>query len=430
MVFSGYPENQINKVAGRLRFNAATGAELNLIGTLQGLSSSGAHDLLNPSLRDEPVRILGIAGKRTLTLDRCLYSGATIDIPGIARERYTPELILSGAHLEEDEPLEFNAIHLELSHLDQWVWKSGTDIDVTWDDSGGGISGIQINYEPPQKSVLPIEIGDLEVVYTFGFRPDPITETAIWQRCSIGVKFKESRLLEDAIKVGTSLQNLLTIGVDSPSSFQQVILAHTDLVRTLPSGKEFSAPIYMYAQFIGSNIPGQEKNIHPMRMLFTFDDIGGLDGIAKWLETSAKFRQVVDSLLSHRYLPTTYTDNRLLNTIIAAEALERIRLQKQGLKFRNALMDLIKVAGKPFRAMVKDTNTWIKEIVQARINHLVHRGLHSDLEGQRMYVLSESLYFLVVICLLRECGIPEATLSKIQNHQRFVWVAKQLQNTP
>ena len=59
-----------------------------------------------------------------------------------------------------------------------------------------------------------------------------------------------------------------------------------------------------------------------MQMLFTFDDIGGLDGVAKWLETSSKFRPVIDSLLSDWYLPTTYTDNRLLNSIIAAEALE------------------------------------------------------------------------------------------------------------
>ena len=165
------------------------------------------------------------------------------------------------------------------------------------------------------------------------------------------------------------------------------------------------------------------------QMLFTFDDIGGLDGIAKWLKTSARFRQVIDSLLSHWYLPDIYTDNRLLNMIIAAEALERIRLQKQDLNFREALIDLAGVAGNPFRVIVEDVSTWASEIVRIRTRNLVHRGLHGNLEGLRPYYLSESLYLLVVLCLLRECGITEETLTKVQGHQAFGRLARELRDT-
>ena len=303
-------------------------------------------------------------------------------------------------------------------------------MEITSDDSGDMIGEIQIVHKPLEKSILTIDIGDLELGYSYSYKLGSITETSIAQKCSFGVRFKEPRRMEDAIRVGTSLQNLLTIGVNSPSSFKQVTLAHADLVRTLPSGKTVSYPITMYAQLRGSNIAEQEKTIHPMQMLFTFDDIGGLDGIAKWMETSDKFRPVIDSLLSHWYLPTTYTDNSFLNIIIAAEAFERIRLQQQDINFSDALKGLAKLAGAPFGVMVDDVNTWASEIVRARINHLVHRGLHGNLEGQRMYFLSESLYFLVALCLLRESGISEETLSKMQNHRRFEWVAKQLKSAP
>ena len=112
------------KVAGRLKFDAANGAELNLIGTFHKLPSSGTHDLQDVFFaQNEPSRILGVAGKRLLTLDRCLHGGTTIEAPGMVRERYSPEVILSGAHFEEDEPLEFSAVHFQLQHLDQWVWK-------------------------------------------------------------------------------------------------------------------------------------------------------------------------------------------------------------------------------------------------------------------------------------------------------------------
>ena len=325
--------------------------------------------------------------------------------------------------------MKFSAVYLELRHLEHWIWKSGTRIDVKRDDPGGRISEIQVNYSPPPKAVIPMDIGELELEYMYSFHPDPIMETTIAQRCSIGVKFGEPYPLEDAIKVGSSLQNLLTVGVHSPTSFNKVTLSHPDLLRTLPGGREVPELISMYAQFRGSNTPRQDKAIHPTRMLFTFDDIGGLDGIAKWLVTSEKFRLVIDSLLSHWYLPAIYTDNRLLNTIIAAEAFERIRLQKRKINFKDALTSLIKLAGAPFRVIVDDIDTWSNEIVRARMNNLVHRGMGGDLEGQRMYVLSESLYFLVVLCLLKECGISEETLSKMQNHQGFRWVEEQLRST-
>ena len=169
----------------------------------------------------------------------------------MVRERYSPEVILSGGHFEEDEPLEFSAVHFQLQHLDQWVWRSSADVEITSDNSGIGIGEIQIVHKPLEKSILAMDIGDLELGYSYSYKLGSITESLIAQRCSLGVKFKEPRRMEDAIKVGTSLQNLLTIGVNAPSSFKQVTLAHAELVRTLPSGKTFSEPIDMYAQFRG-----------------------------------------------------------------------------------------------------------------------------------------------------------------------------------
>ena len=319
---AGQPDD---KVAGRLRFDAANGAELSLIGYFHKLPSSGAHDLYDVVFpRDDPVRILGLAGRRLLTLERCLHGGISMGMPDIVRERYSPEVILSGTHFEEDEPLEFSAVHFQLQHLDQGVWRSSTRVSHTFDHSGNRTGEIQIDHKPLEKSIVSIDSGGLELGYSYSYRLDSITEMAIGQRCSFGVRFKEPRSLEDVLKEGISLQNLVTIGVNSPSSFKRVTLAHADRVRTLPSGKEFSEPIDMYARFRGGHVSGEEKTIYPMQMLFTFDDIGGLDGVAKWLETSAKFRPVIDSLLSHWYLPQIYTDNRLLNMIIAAEALGKL----------------------------------------------------------------------------------------------------------
>ncbi len=420
-----------DKVAGRLRFDVANGAELSLIGAFHQLPSSGTHDLTDVFFpRDDPVRLLGVAGKRLLTLERCIQVGTRTEWPGMVRERYSPEVILSGAHFEESESLEFSGVRFELSHLDEWVSKSSTSVSRLADAAGKHTGEIQIDHKPREETSVLIDVGELALGYIYSYKLDSITEKTIGQRSYFRVKFREPRSLDDVLREGTSLQNLVTIGVAALSSFTNITLSHLDKARTFPSGRVVSDPVDMYAQFRGGNISGKAETIHPTQMLFTFDDIGGLDGIAKWLETSAKFRPVIDSLLSHWYLPMIYTDNRLLNMIIAAEALERIKLQKQNLDYSDALKSLAKVAGAPFSAMVQDVDAWVEEIVRARTNNLVHRGLQGDLEGQRMYTLSESLYFLVVICLLRESGIPEVTLSKMQSHQIFSRLAKQLQSSP
>ena len=421
--------NPDDKVAGRLRFDAVNGAELNLIGSFHGLPTSGPHSISDVFFRlDAPVRVLGIAGRKLLTLEHCKHAGITLESPGLVRERYWPRIVLAGAHFEDGESLDFSAIHLEIGNLEHWVWRSGILFDVKRDDSGSGINEIQVNFKPPSKLVATTDIGDLELEHTYRFRPDPILETTIAQACSIGLRFIAPRALEDAVKIGSDIQDFLTIAVHSPSPFRKVIVSHSVKSRRLPGGREVPVLIDVYHQFRGSNLRVPKGPIHPSQMLFTFSDIGGLDGVAKWLDTSARYSQVVDSLLSHWYMPAIYADNRLLNTIIAAEAFERIRRQQQYVNFSDALQGLIEVAGAPFRELVKDVDVWVKEIVQARTNNLVHSGLHGRLEGQRMYDLSESLYFLVVLCLLRESGFAEETLTKIQEHQSFKTLADILHN--
>ena len=411
-----------DQVAGRLTFDAVNGAELDLIGSFHRLQ-----ELFNELER--PVRIHGIAGGRLLTLVDCLHTNRSMQMPGIARERYRVSAILSGCHLGEGQPQVFEAVRVKFRHFDSWVWKTGTVVDISYDKQSTGIEKIQVIHNPLEKEVVPTDIGQLELIFTYGFNPDPFHTTTLTQSAVLGVQFTEPRTLRDTFGICTALRNLVTIGVDAPAFITEASLTHSDIIRELPGGKVSPIPIELYIQGLGDDTRGEAKNIHPAQMLFTFDDIGGLEGIAQWLHTSAKFKAVTGSLLSHWYLPAIYTDNRFLNIIIAAEALERIRLNQQNFNFSDGLKRLVSFAGEPFEGLVQDVNLWVNEIIRVRTNNLVHRGLRGEIEGPRMFWLSESVYFLVVFCLLRECGVAESTLSHIKNHQRFRMVAEQVQGT-
>ena len=67
-------ESPEERVGGHLRFNARSGASLDLIGTFDG-------DAV-PEDRISPVRIHGVAGNKLVTLDSCLQTNRTLGIPG------------------------------------------------------------------------------------------------------------------------------------------------------------------------------------------------------------------------------------------------------------------------------------------------------------------------------------------------------------
>ena len=411
-----------DQVVGRLTFDSTNGALLDLIGSLHTLEES-----LGQSV--PPVRILGLAGGKSLTLVECYRTNTTTRLPGLTREKYRATLVLSGCQIAESQPLVFDTVRIKLRHLDSWVSKTGTDIQITPDEQGIGIGKIQVTHKPLDKEVVPMDIGELELIFTYGFNQDPFHTTTLTQAAVLGTHFSEPRTVPNILETCTALRNLLTIGVGAPAFVLEATLMCSDLTRDLGEGKTSPVPIGLYTQGLSDDTQKESKDIHPIQMLFTFEDIGGLEGIAKWMNTSSKFKPVIGSLLSHWYLPTIYTDNRFLNIIIAAEALERIRLNQQNINFSKALERLADYAGTPFESFVQDVKPWVNEVVRLRTNNLVHRGLHGEIEGPRTFWLSESLYFLVVLCLLRECGVAESTLSKITCHQRFISTAEQLNST-
>lgn len=413
----GKPDEQ---VAGHLRFNAKSGATLDLIGSFYGLEHIAA-----PS---KPVRILGVAAKQLLTLENCLRINAQLDIPGIVQERYHVSVILAGANMNEEQLAGFDAVRCELSQLPQWVGRNGTNVDYCYHDDSRLLESITITYVPPGRSTVRTELGDLEVSFPYRFHPGQY-ETTIAQSCSLGLRFAESSDLERAFAVCSALQNLVTIGLDAPSLVTRLSLSHADFARRRSDGDMVHDPIHAYARMEGVHASTESRSVHPSKMLFTFDDIGGLDGVLQWLNTAEKYRPVIGLLLSHWYLPDVYPENRFLNTVIAAEALQRIRLGAQEAPLKQGLVKIAESTGEVSRVLVGDIEPWADEIVRVRVKHVVHRGLAGEPNMARMHWLSESIYVLVVVSLLRECGVPSDTLARMAEHDKFRWVADQLRST-
>ena len=151
-------------------------------------------------------------------------------------------------------------------------------------------------------------------------------------------------------------------------------------------------------------------------MMFTFDDIGGIEGIAKWLDRSSDVRPVLGFLLSHWYLPKLYLENNFLNVVIALEALENIRpCGKTSL--REALKYHYDSAGAAFQSAVPDRKVWVEITAKLR-GKIAHGTPLRGTEYDQLLPLTDSVYLLTVLSLLRECGI-KVTLEAITANRRL-----------
>ena len=129
---------------------------------------------------------------------------------------------------------------------------------------------------------------------------------------------------------------------------------------------------------------------------------------------------MVAALTTRWYAPELYDELQFFSMATAAEAFERIRQRKQRTPLRRALRTLASLAGPPFQALVGDVDGWAKRVVRTRNEHVVHRGLCGDPDGESLYWLTGSVYALVVLCLLRECNVPEENMP---SPERCPWMA-------
>ena len=266
---------------------------------------------------------------------------------------------------------------------------------------------VRIVVGEPRELVTESALGEVCLSLGYMLKGDHIVESIVTQRQAIQLRFSEPKSIADILAVCSSLRDVVTIGTNTPVSIHSVSLTHPCL----------DNPIGFYTRLIGAVGQGSLRSPRPSKFLFTFEDIGGLEGLAKWLEVTQRYRLVIDALLSPEYRSPWYVESRFFDAITAAEAFARIQGQYEHVN-RYKIKQLGHGAGDPFEALVGDVNKWADRVWDARRDDLVHRRL-SETKPSPLYTMSESLYFLVILSILKECGAPGGPFASIQNHYRF-----------
>jgi hypothetical protein len=198
-------------------------------------------------------------------------------------------------------------------------------------------------------------------------------------------------------------------------------------------------------------------------MLLTYDELGGIAAIARWLDASQHFQRALDSFMSVRHVKQMFSENRFLNVTFAAEAFHRITQGEPYIKeddFKQ-LLDLYvehtpaehhdwlrgrieygneqplmkrlrQLAGRSAvatRPLIGNRDKWAFTVAKVR-NELTHLGSSTRaFDGSDLLYLAESVYAVARICMLLECGVSPDTLATKANAYHATWYRQQLKES-
>ena len=260
-------QNPDDQVAGRLTFDAQNGIELDLIGafndinnvmTLRADQGISITDKEFFNRRADSIRIYGSTTKGPVTIDDCSPVGSSFTIGGqrqIPRQTYDGRVVLLGAQLDHEDTLPgFTGIKASIRNLEHWVSKSGVSIMFTQDHDSGSPRLDRIDIDLPESLVSTTGSEELKFSFRGVLRGDHIVETVVEQNCQFSMCTTEPRAYEALLKACTSLQDLITIGLDEPSVITSVSVRLSRSKPSAETGQCTSEWVRLYAKLLGSDI--------------------------------------------------------------------------------------------------------------------------------------------------------------------------------
>ena len=437
-----------DKVQGSVRFDPSSGAKLHL-----------HRGFVNRSPSDQTSHIFGLSGNRHLTLNSCRLIDEEVafplgEDPYAHSSEYSVTAILVGQHIPEHAMEQFNGAILELASLETW-----TDLKTFIPSDSSRDSGTGVPYNSLHSVTHDRVDADFgEILLRSRLETSRLSDVEICykRRGFFEFKFPSGIGYNKVKRYCDAIQDLVTLGTNSTSYATRIALlrANYDEVSELTLVHDYD----LYIPYRGAHAAAQTTGTS-RSSYFSFVDIGGLSGLLKWMHQSEDYSTSISALLSHRYLPSIYAHNYLLNLVTSAEQFHRkcfsnkvlpksehqtrVReiidsapvcyrewLKSQLLysnepRLRERLHELAEYAGSPYSTLVNNLADWAKRVASAR-NDLVHRPDDARFEYEDLRDICASLQFLMIFCLFKKCGMPDGAFAKIQEDWRFTDLAKRM----
>lgn len=401
------------EIAGRLTFNPVEGGRLRLIGH--------SFDIMPIGLGiSEAVRFNGTTTSDSYTLDGCYPTANSYRFDRLPDVVFYVPLIVSTLLFEKDEPLDFSSIQVSLRHLEPWIMSkrishaSFSSAGSDQQDDSLGYSSVSAQHPPVDSSQL--DGGELSLCFAYDILGDEFTSMTLSQRAI--VEFVPTRPLDlhELLEVTGPIQQILTIAADNPAVYTDIRFEHPDLANFREEDPTIDDHAKLFTRMRGTGLGGDTAGVAPDKMLFSYADIGGIDGLVRWIRLAKRYRVVLNPLLGHKYQTASFVGNRLGDATGAADSFYLIRYGAEpgaAKSLRRRLVALAQRAGSTFCRIVGNPEDWATHVKNAR-TEIVHAGERDNprYDDQAYGAFARSVYLVLVLCFLRELEVSEQVINR------------------
>lgn len=439
------------------RFWLPTAPDEELIGRLQWekdggseLSTSGAFERGEHDLGEQYPVIHGVVENtpnslgRDVTLWNPRLTGRTHSSTGLTREHYRPHILLSGRHLGAEDDVTFSSAELQYSSLGEWA-KRFTGLEQL-DRVQGGKFVFGCKYATPDKLTMPCRDVTLHLHTTAASRQRHRRYEIIESVTLEVIPQGSMRLSELNDRFVYPLQNFFTFAMNHPASVERWVNHVSDDA----AGEDTNSVDINYPRYFSGLTPDEDGSSY--RPLFYLEHVRDrLPSVfAAWLDASVRFKDTFNLYFGVQYSRRMFTDWRFqtilhaltlygqprtrkasrderLNAIFEsvgaedAEYLTKLLTTSLLLNAENVLLDLMEEHGSQIEWLFGRSCTAFVGRVTNTLNYLLHRdpinGFAAS-QGNRLYYLTETLGWLMKLCLMKEIGFSKDERKQlIERHQ-------------
>jgi len=409
------PEHQ---VPGRLRFDSQAGIELTLTGAFDDVPDTNT----TPGVPIPARQIHGVAGDGDYTLLGCGSTSYQFRVPGVFQtQTFQAQALLKGIHLAPADLAGFTSIAIQSRHLASWANYARAIEENEYDERTGRLVEYRLTYRPPPQ--VPVSTPGAVISLRPSFQTSGATsrQAGLEYGCVLKLEPSQSCRIEDLIGKAIRIRNLLSLAIDAPERTESTYLNHPAYLEDGLHGTQHPIAIELYRRWDQNPPSYPEREVQRFDMLFTLSDLGGVEGIGNWLRLSAEYDVIVQAALAMQFMPANYVDARFLSVAASADAFARIHSGNADMSFRQRLEYLGGLAGCLFTDWVGDLDLWCRVVKEERNNvaHGEDKSTYRQFRPPRQF-LSHSVYYLVILCLLRVLGVDDSAIDGIREKSRFV----------
>ncbi|HEV7823286.1 MAG TPA: hypothetical protein VGP02_00095 [Mycobacteriales bacterium] len=430
------PGDEQHTVPGILVFEPTQGSTLSLLGALRDIHH-GAERTVKDGVTTIKVtqasldtagvypRVHGVVGGKAYTLEDCFREKIDMNLfSGAGQETIHVNRVLRGAWFGADEPLHATAVTLQLAFLEDWIGESGiTEVIPEVSSTSGAPAYALESRVLPTRTASIYDGRTLSLSHRVGLSGTVLSARSLTQEFYWRVEGQNSSI-DDLVEIASDIQDLVSIATNQTASFRSLQFSRPEVHHKLPSGKKIEEPIEMFASWRTGEPGERRRSLMDPSLLFTFDQIGGVDGMGRWMEVAAQHRSALGRVMGSQYATSMFVSDRLMNCAAALEAFDRARFDKKNTKFKTRLVQCAELAGEPFTKMVGNVAKWTEAVRQHRDDVAHHLGKIPNNAHIDTHYLWRSLHWLFILCMLRACAAPDVVFTRLQAHADFLWVSK------